>query len=1060
MGDDVDSIDRCALITRHRVTLTAPHPENVLTVGNGDFGYTADITGMQSFTAYHDAAAAASRGEVAVNTATMSNWGWHEMPNPEGFTLENAMTTYDTARGAVSYADKHDMMGAMTGTVAEEFRAGAWLNANPQRIDLGRVGLELRPTIGAEPESDPSVLGNVEQSLDLWTGSISSSFHYAGEDVRVETVAAPDSSVVAFRISSALLRDGRARVVLRFPYASDGFSQTDDWSAPGRHTSLLHVTGEGEGTIARHLDDTAYLVHASASSGNFEASESPHVFALSGPEAELELVITYSPQQHDQHSARRFSDVASASRDAWREFWQSGAALDLSGSTDRRAAELERRVVLSQYLTRVHCSGRLPPQETGLVTNSWQGKFHLEMHLWHAAHFAVWGRPELLERSLDWYLTVLDDARATAAVQGYPGARWPKQTGPDGRESPSDIGALLVWQQPHILHLLELVWQASDSEHRRRLLDRFGEAIDATATFMAAFAEERNEAFHLGPPIMPAQEFYDAPTTTDPTFELAYWWWGLELAQHWRERAGLERDQSWQAVQDGMAAPLIVDGRYAAVATDAPLRTDDHPSLLMALGLLPPTPVIDPGIMRETLYHVWRDWKWPTAWGWDFPVMAMTASRLGDRELALDALLRDEIKNGYTLVGHNPQMRGILPLYLPGNGSLLLAVALLAQNDGFVVGGWTARAEGFAPFPSGIPFDPSRPQRHQPITTEGRTDRMSAAKALNAKSPIGEWLDDPIGGELVRGLLAASGADADSLAPIKSLPLQQLVTLSQGAMPQSVIDDLVMKANDGVIPDDGESAAWAERITPGRFTGKTVIVTGAASGIGRATASRVAREGGRVIAVDVSAERLAEFESSLPDAEITVFTGDITNQKSVDAIVAAAGERIDALANVAGINDDFSPLHETTDAVWDRVIGVNLTGTFKLTRAVLPAMIAAGGGSIVNVASEAGLRGNASGNAYTVSKHGVVGLTKSAAFMYGPHGIRVNAVAPGGVATGIPFPPSVSQAGSERLHPFQTQIPTVATAEHLAASITFLLSDDGVNVNGAILASDGGWSVQ
>src|SRR5690606_16439344 len=115
---------------------------------------------------------------------------------------------------------------------------------------------------------------------------------------------------------------------------------------------------------------------------------------------------------------------------------------------------------------------------------------------------------------------------------------------------------------------------------------------------------------------------------------------------------------------------------------------------------------------------------------------------------------------------------------------------------------------------------------------------------------------------------------------------------------------------------------------------------------------------------------------------------------------------------------------------------------------------------ILNVASEAGLRGNASGNAYTASKHGIIGVTKSAAFMYALKGIRVNAVAPGGVATGIPFPPNVSEAGSARLAPFQGQIPTVALPEHLAASITFLLSDDGVNINGAILASDGGWSVQ
>ena len=215
------------------------------------------------------------------------------------------------------------------------------------------------------------------------------------------------------------------------------------------------------------------------------------------------------------------------------------------------------------------------------------------------------------------------------------------------------------------------------------------------------------------------------------------------------------------------------------------------------------------------------------------------------------------------------------------------------------------------------------------------------------------------------------------------MPLQQLVAMSQGQLPQSVIDDLVVQANGGVMPTEEPDTGWKEQLTAVRFTGKTVIVTGAASGIGRATASRIAREGGRVIAVDVTGERLTSFRDSLPEAEIVTVTGDITQQTDIDAIVTAAGDRIDALANVAGINDDFSPLHETTDAIWDRVIAINLTGGFKLTRAVLPTMLQRGKGSIVNVSSEAGLRGNASGNAYTVSKHGVIGLTRSAAFMLG-----------------------------------------------------------------------------
>ena len=336
---------------------------------------------------------------------------------------------------------------------------------------------------------------------------------------------------------------------------------------------------------------------------------------------------------------------------------------------------------------------------------------------------------------------------------------------------------------------------------------------------------------------------------------------------------------------------------------------------------------------------------------------------------------------------------------------------------------------------------------------------MTDPKPLTAHSTIGEWLEHPKGAPLIHGFLAQAGVGEEMLAPVRGLPLQQLVAMSQGQLPQSVVDDLVLKANDGVMPEDVVTG-WVEKVTAGRFEGRTIIVTGAASGIGRATASRVAREGGRVVAVDISADRLADLASSLPDGSVVTVVGDITQQADIDSIVAAAGDRIDGLANVAGVNDDFSPAHETSDAVWDRTIGINLTGGFKLTRAVLPAMLQAGQGSIVNVASEAGLRGNASGTAYTVSKHGVVGLTRSTAFMYGPQGVRVNAVAPGGVATGIPMPATPSEAGTARLTPFQQQIPTIATAEQLAASITFLLSDDGVNINGAVLPSDGGWSVQ
>jgi NAD(P)-dependent dehydrogenase (short-subunit alcohol dehydrogenase family) len=273
-------------------------------------------------------------------------------------------------------------------------------------------------------------------------------------------------------------------------------------------------------------------------------------------------------------------------------------------------------------------------------------------------------------------------------------------------------------------------------------------------------------------------------------------------------------------------------------------------------------------------------------------------------------------------------------------------------------------------------------------------------------------------------------------------------------------DSTASNAHENLVPLSKNASSWAEQITPGRFSGQTVIVTGAASGIGRATASRIAREGGRVVAVDVSADRLAGLVDDLPEADIVPVAGDITSQADVDAIVEAAGPQIHALANVAGIGDDLSPLDETTDAVWDRVMGVNVNGTFKLTRAVLPLMLEAGHGSIVNVISGAALLGSASGAAYTASKHAVLGLTRSAAFMYAQRGLRVNAVAPGPVATNIGSSSKLSTTGQERLAPFFGLLPSIAAPAELAASITFLLSDDGVNINGAVLSSDGGVSVQ
>lgn len=680
------AIDRRALVARHVPVVRTVDPFSVLSVGNGGFAFTADVTGLQTFPdAYPD-----------VPLATQSEWGWHSFPNPEGYTLADAQTLYDAHGRPVPYAD-------------QQFSdAGQWLRQSPHRLSLARIGFDLRRADGTP--ALPDDLHDIEQRLDLWTGLLTSRFRLDDQLLVVQTCVHPEQDVLAIRIEGDLDVARRA-LRLAFPYGAPVHTGNPAvWDLPDRHRTEMVRDGAMAATWNRTLDADGYAVRAQWSDGGTVEQDGGHTFQITAAPGtqRFELVVAFAPDRPADHLPS-VEATQTAAANYWNTFWTTGGAVDLSGSTDPRATELERRIVLSQYLTAIQCAGHLPPQETGLTFNSWHGKFHLEMHWWHAVHFALWSRLPLLERSLPWYREILLRAQETARMQGYEGARWPKMIGPDGRESPSTIGVFLIWQQPHPIYYAELVYRARPEP---AVLETYRDVVFETAAFMASypFWDEAGQRYVLGPPLIPAQELHPPRTTFNPTFELAYWRFGLEAAQRWRERLGLPREEAWDHVLAHLSELPMRDGLYTNAESDPDTFTDiekrrDHPTLLGAYGFVG-SPDVDPEIMRRTLHRVMEDWQWEETWGWDYPLVAMTATRLGEPEIALDALLMDTEKNRHLPNGHNYQREG-LTIYLPGNGGLLAAVAMMAAGwedgpdthaPGFPAEGWSVQWEGLQRF--------------------------------------------------------------------------------------------------------------------------------------------------------------------------------------------------------------------------------------------------------------------------------------------------------------------------------------------------------------------------
>ena len=769
-------IDRKAVVTRNNPVIREADPLASLSVGNGRFATTVDVTGLQSFPFDY---------EAGVPLTAMSEWGWHKFENTNALTHAETLRSMDLGHGhqevyAVEYKPSRE------GVTERNVQATQYFRVNPHRLNLGTIGLSMTHANGEAIALKD--LTEIRQEQKLFDGTIESHFVADGSPVDVITAGLQDRDAVACRIKSPLLKKQQLKIKINFSYPSGNHSDDGNgWSKSEAHVSRLVAHNDHAAVIERTLDDTRYYLLLTWQGDASIEECAPHHFELATHDDVLVIQAEYRPLSDlstdaytsvlAEAEAPVFDQQLRRVMKAWNTWWKEGAIVDFSQCTDPRAKELERRVVLSQYLSRINCDGSMPPQETGLTYNSWYGRPHLEMTWWHLMPFALWNRSETIIRNLRWYNEVAYPiAKEIAQRQGFKGVRWMKMTDPWAGEAPSNTGSFLIWQQPHYIYLAEEAYRAHPTE---ATLKAYAQQVEETAAFMADFAgcgdktaahtasgkgTARTAAggsiakqYHLfGATAM--QESMSKDFSYDHPFELAYWRYGLEKAQQWRERQGLQRHPEWDEIIARLA-PLpqqeeIIDSKASSYQQEGllmagrplhpfnnaaksqgfdPFNTSthnngkeiaeedfllksrsDHPAVLGVFGLLPVNSRNGGTVAcrenrnggtvaHSTLQWVFDNWNWPTTWGWDYGMTAMAAARLGEPQKAVDALMMDVQKNTYLPNGHNYQ-DGRLRLYLPGNGALLTAIAMmcagwegciLPYNPGFPQDGtWNVRWEG------------------------------------------------------------------------------------------------------------------------------------------------------------------------------------------------------------------------------------------------------------------------------------------------------------------------------------------------------------------------------
>lgn len=479
---------------------------------------------------------------------------------------------------------------------------------------------------------DINNINDVKQELDLYKGIVTSSFNYKEKINKTISFIYQDHDEFNFKLQSDNLN-----LALKFNYPS--------YTKNGYRLDILPNVLVKEDRITLLYDDKNSLSFKLKSSSNYQIVENTLIFDDNNVSFSLAL---------DEIKEGKLLD----------EFWKCDNGIIIDNE------ELVKKMVLSKYLLHVNSTGIYPPQESGLTYNCWNSKFHLEMHLIHSLWNIYNNHVGDLVKSFDYYLSIMPSSLKRASLNGYKGLRFPKMTGPDGEDSPSNIGPLLIWQAPHILFMLQEIYYLYNKEN---IIKKYEPLISGTIDFMISFLTLKDSKYQMLDPLLEACESIPLDRCQNPSFELEYWRYTLERQPKIDTVLYGHQRYDYLDITSKIITPKEDDGIYLKTygVIDKYDLYKDHPTEGFLMSFFK-SKIVDKEKMVKTIDYILKNMDLSSYWGWDFPFLGLSLLNCGEIEKSIEVTQLNTINNQYLYNGYNTSPRDDLKAYLPGNGAFLI----------------------------------------------------------------------------------------------------------------------------------------------------------------------------------------------------------------------------------------------------------------------------------------------------------------------------------------------------------------------------------------------------